>query len=172
MQGFLAAQGLQGLHGFFAAQGLQGLHGFFAAQGLQGLHGFFAAQGLQGLHGLHAAAICTDTSAAALAEAIGSAAAPVARVATLKATKVFFNIHASKKKLGRPGGHWVSSVRGTLLSPNPNGPETIYDEIMRSRAPDLDSRSRNSVQISVRIEETTSAETSEKSDQSLGPSAK
>ncbi|WP_422366668.1 hypothetical protein [Pelagibius sp.] len=54
MQGFAAAQGLQG----FAAQGLQGLDAAqgFAAQGLaaQGLQGFAAAQGLapQGLHGL------------------------------------------------------------------------------------------------------------------------
>jgi len=64
LQGFLAAQGLQGLQGFFAAQGLQGLQAFFAAQGLQGLQAFFAAQGLHGLHlfaaqglqGLHDAA--------------------------------------------------------------------------------------------------------------------
>ena len=57
LQGFLAAQGLQGLQGFLAAHGLQGLQPFFAAHGLQGLHAF-AAQGLQGLHffaaqGLH-----------------------------------------------------------------------------------------------------------------------
>jgi hypothetical protein len=46
LQGFLTAQGLQGLHGFFAAQGLQP---FFTAQGLHGLQAFLAAQGLQGL---------------------------------------------------------------------------------------------------------------------------
>jgi hypothetical protein len=46
LQGFLTAQGLQGLHGFFAAQGLQP---FFTAQGLHGLQAFFAAQGLHGL---------------------------------------------------------------------------------------------------------------------------
>lgn len=50
MQGFAAAQGLQGLHGFAAAQGLQGLA---AAHGLQGLQGFAAAHGFgqQGLQG-------------------------------------------------------------------------------------------------------------------------
>jgi uncharacterized membrane protein YphA (DoxX/SURF4 family) len=91
-------QGLHGLHGFFAAQGL---HGFFAAQGLQGfaaaqgLHGFFAAQGLHGVFAAHVA-ICTDVSAA-LATATGRAAAPVAKVATLRATKVFLNIQASKE---------------------------------------------------------------------------
>ncbi|MDP6572580.1 MAG: hypothetical protein QGI06_03630 [Rhodospirillales bacterium] len=66
LQGFLAAQGLQGF--FFAAHGLQGLQGFLAAHGLQGffaahgflaphgLHGFLAPHGLQGFlapHGLH-----------------------------------------------------------------------------------------------------------------------
>lgn len=74
MQGFVAAQGLhglQGLHGFAAAQGLHGL---------QGLQGFLAAQGLQ-------AASCTGESA--LAMAVGSATAPAARVATLRAAKVF-----------------------------------------------------------------------------------
>ena len=67
-EGFLAAQGLHGLHAaFFAAQGLHGLQAaFFTAQGLHGLQAaFFTAQGLhglqaafftaQGLHGLHAA---------------------------------------------------------------------------------------------------------------------
>ena len=92
------------MHGFFAAHGLaaHGLHGFAAAHGLHGFIiiffiFFLTAQGLQGLHGLSDVASCTGVFAAALAEAIGSTAAPVARVATLRATKVFFNIHASKE---------------------------------------------------------------------------
>ena len=81
LQGLQAAQGLQGLQ---AAQGLQGLQ---AAQGLQGLQ---AAQGLQGLQALQAA-ICTEVSAAC-AVAVGKAAAVVAIVATLRATRVSLSI--------------------------------------------------------------------------------
>ncbi len=63
----MQAAAAQGLQGFFAAQGLQGLQAetfsFFAAHGLhglqaaaaQGLQGFFAAHGLQGLAGAQAA---------------------------------------------------------------------------------------------------------------------
>ena len=80
-----AAQGLHGLQA--AAQGLQGLQA--VAQGLQGLHA--AAQGLQGLQ----AASCTEVSAA-LAVAVGSATAEVARVATLRATRVSLSIKSSR----------------------------------------------------------------------------
>ena len=73
------------MHALAAAHGLQGLHALAAAHGLQGLHALAA----QGLHFLAAhAAICTEVSAA-LAAAPGSTAAPVARVATLRATMVF-----------------------------------------------------------------------------------
>jgi hypothetical protein len=86
-----AAQGLHGLQGLqaAAAQGLHGLH-LAAAQGLQGLQAPQAA-----LHGLQALqpAICTEVSAA-LAEAVGSAAAELARVATLSATTVFLSIRS------------------------------------------------------------------------------
>jgi hypothetical protein len=89
-QGLHGLQAAQGLHGFAAAHGLQGLlaaqglQGFAAAQGLQGL---FAAQGLQALQD----AICTEVSVAWAAS--GSAtAAPLARVATLRATAVFFHM--------------------------------------------------------------------------------
>jgi len=123
------------------------LHGFFAAQGL---HGVFAAQGLHGLHGLSDEALRAGVSTAALAEAIGGTAVPVARVATLRATKVFFNIRASK-------GNQADLA-------------TIYDQIMRLRAPDLGSRSRYSDQISAR-ESNLSTETGEKADQTLGPGA-
>jgi hypothetical protein len=89
---FDAAQGLQGLQGLqaphlAAAQGLHAPH-FAAAQGLQGLQAPQAA--LQGLQALQPA-ICTEVSAA-LAEAVGRAAAEVARVATLSATTVFLSI--------------------------------------------------------------------------------
>ncbi|MBB3066644.1 hypothetical protein [Limibacillus halophilus] len=81
----LAAQGLQGLQAL-AAQGLQGLQAL-AAQGLQGLQAL-AAQGLQGLQ---PEASWTELSNT-LAAAAGNTAAPVARVATLRATTVFLNM--------------------------------------------------------------------------------
>ena len=56
MQG-LQAVAAHGLQGFFAAQGLQGLQAF-AAHGLHGLQAFLAAQGLQGLQGLRKARGC------------------------------------------------------------------------------------------------------------------
>ena len=75
LQGFAAAQGLQGfaaqgLQGFAAAQGLQGfftaqgLHGLQALAAAQGLQGFFTAQGLQGLHAAWAMGtpICPETT--------------------------------------------------------------------------------------------------------------
>jgi hypothetical protein len=83
---FAAAQGLHGLQGLAAAQGLHGLQ----AAAAQGLHGLQAAAA-QGLHGLQPAAICTEVSRV-LAEAAGRATAEVARVATLRATTVFFSI--------------------------------------------------------------------------------
>jgi hypothetical protein len=92
----LAAQGLHGLQA--AAQGLHGLQA--AAQGLHGLQ-VFTAQGLHGLHGLQAAAqglhwaSCTEVSAA-LAVATGNATALVARVATLRATRVSLSIKSSR----------------------------------------------------------------------------
>jgi hypothetical protein len=89
LQGLQAAAA-QGLHGLQAAA--QGLHGLqvFTAQGLHGLQAA-AAQGLQALHW----AICTEVSAA-LALAVGSATAEVARVATLRATKVSLSIKSSR----------------------------------------------------------------------------
>ena len=92
---------MQGLH-LAAAQGLHGLQGLAAAQGLHGLH-LAAAQGLQGLHGLQAA-ICTEVSAV-LADALGSATAEVARVATLRAMTVSFNMDVvlPNKVAGRAG---------------------------------------------------------------------
>ena len=106
---YWAAQGLQGLH-LAAAQGLHGLT-ILAAQGLQGLQAA-AAQGLQGLHlaaaqglqGLQPAAICTGVSAA-LTAAVGSAAAEVASVATLRAITVFLSIFVlPNKAAGGAGG--------------------------------------------------------------------
>lgn len=88
LHGFFAAHGLQG---FAAAHGLHGLQGVLAAHGLHGLQGSLVAHGLQGLH----AAICTEVSAAFTA-AVGSATAEVARVATLRATTVFFSIMSSQ----------------------------------------------------------------------------
>jgi hypothetical protein len=87
---------LHGLQGFAAAQGLQGLQGFkrifLTAQGLQGLQGFAAAQGLQGLQ---PAAIWIGVSAA-WDTAVGRAIAEVAKVATLSATTILLFIKASK----------------------------------------------------------------------------
>ncbi len=80
--GYWAAQGLQAA----AAQGLHGLQAA-AAQGLHGLQIFTA----QGLHW----AICTSVSAA-FAVAVGSATAVVARVATLRATRVSLSIKSSR----------------------------------------------------------------------------
>ena len=64
MQAFFAAHGLQGLQGFLAAQGLHGLH-FLAAHGLHGLQaaanisvGFLTAGGLA-----PAIRICVDDTA-------------------------------------------------------------------------------------------------------------
>jgi len=88
-----------------AAQGLHGLQGLHlaAAQGLHGLQGLHLAAA-QGLHGLQAA-ICTEVSAV-LAEALGSATAEVARVATLRAITVSFNMDdvLPNKVAGRAGG--------------------------------------------------------------------
>jgi hypothetical protein len=93
-----------------AAQGLHGLQGLAAAQGLHGLQGLqaAAAQGLHGLHGLQAA-ICTEVSAV-LADALGSAMAEVARVATLRAMTVSFSMDVvlPNKVAGRAGGMPVS----------------------------------------------------------------
>ncbi len=112
MQGFLAAQGLHGLHGFFAAHGLHGLQAF-AAQGLQ------APQAL-GAQGLHAAAIWIEVSAA-LDTAVGKAMAPVARVATLSAITVFLIIYASKEsKPGHPATI-APEPAGSLMTPS-HGP--------------------------------------------------
>jgi len=80
------------LQGFAAAQGLHGLQAL-AAQGLHGLQALAA----QGLHGLQAslAAICVGVSLAAFAAAVGMMRAVVAKVATLSATTVSFNIQHS-----------------------------------------------------------------------------
>jgi len=140
LQGFFAAQGLHGLHGFFAAQGLQGLQAF-ALQGLQAPQAFLVLQGLQ-------AAIWIDVSGA-FAIAVGRATALVARVATLSATTVFLIIDASKRS--KPD-ETVNSAPGpagshAILLERPKGPSHC---IMILRPGKLDSRSPNSVQISVK----------------------
>ena len=72
------------------------------AAAAQGLHGL---QGLQGLQ----AAICTEVSAV-LADALGSATAEVARVATLRAMTVSFSIDVVLPNIiaGRAGGFSAS----------------------------------------------------------------
>jgi hypothetical protein len=76
LQGFFAAQGLQGF--FFAAQGLQGLHAFLAAHGLQGLQAFLAAHGLHGFffaaHGLQGLQEAARTSGFCVAAGLTASA--------------------------------------------------------------------------------------------------